>query len=253
MLKDFTKVPFDIIVQAGQSNARGTGFGTASRPWNPHAGVWYLDQDGSISQAAERVQENLICGDFSLSFARAYLEQGLLAPERQLLIVRAAVGGTGFLDHRWGLQDDLFLQLMDMTRTALALHPENRLVALLWHQGENDADGSARDGLPTQASHYENLANLLREYRAKFGEVPFVAGDFVPQWIALRQPSRFLAPVRAAMRQICADSPSAAFVESEGLSSNDEAGIRAGDTVHFCREALYTFGERYFAAWLKLI
>ena len=35
MLKDFTKEKFDIIIQAGQSNADGTGFGNTDEPYVP--------------------------------------------------------------------------------------------------------------------------------------------------------------------------------------------------------------------------
>lgn len=35
-------------------------------------------------------------GDFSLSFAKKYVESGMLKEGRKLLIVRTAVGGTGF-------------------------------------------------------------------------------------------------------------------------------------------------------------
>ena len=42
MLKDFTKEKFDIIIQAGQSNAEGYGFGPASEPYTPCDKVYYL-------------------------------------------------------------------------------------------------------------------------------------------------------------------------------------------------------------------
>ena len=139
MLHDFTKDKFDIIIQAGQSNAEGYGYGPTGAPYIPDERVWYMNKNDTISLAVEKVAGNLIQTNSALSFAREYICQGQLAEDRKLLIIRAAVGGTGFLDNRWKLTDDLYLHMMEMIRTALALNPENRLVALLWHQGENDS------------------------------------------------------------------------------------------------------------------
>ena len=121
MLKDFTKYAFDIVIQAGQSNAEGYGFGATDAPWEPNGRVWYLNENYTISQAVESVAVNDARTNFSLSFAREYLNNRRLTKSRKLLIVRAAVGGTGFLDGRWGLDDDLYLKMLDLTQTALSL------------------------------------------------------------------------------------------------------------------------------------
>ena len=247
MLKDFTQENFDIVIQAGQSNSEGTGFGDASAPFEPHPDIWYLNADMTISQAQERVWLNGIVGNFSLSFARRYVQEGRLAAGRKLLIIRAAVGGTGFADHRWGLQDDLFLHMMEMIRTALALNPANRLIALLWHQGETDAYNSV-----TQAVHEANLSALVNAVRAEFAcpALPFLAGDFVPLW--KQHNPTIIGETIQAMRQVCAQIGAARFVESDGLASNQE-NIGNEDDIHFCREALYTLGERYYEAFCTIV
>ena len=140
MLKDFTKESFDILIQAGQSNSEGYGFGPVDNPYQPNDRVWYLNGDFTLSRAAEEVTGNEIQSNYSLSFAREYIAAGRLAEGRKLLILRTSVGGTGFLENSWKPEDDLFLRMMEMTRTALALNEDNRLVGLLWHQGETDAE-----------------------------------------------------------------------------------------------------------------
>ena len=179
MLKDFTKEKFDIIIQAGQSNSEGFGVGDVECPYEPTDQVWYMNKDYTLSLAAESVMVNEIRSNFSLSFARKYLNAGLLRDGRKLLILRTAVGGTGFLDNRWKMTDDLYLRMMEMTRTAIGLNDENRLVGLLWHQGETDATLNA-----TYEVHYNHLMGLLRSVREEFHvpDLPFVAGDFVYQW-----------------------------------------------------------------------
>ena len=183
----------------------------------------------------------------TLSFAKNYVEKGLLRDGRKLLIVRSAVGGTGFLDRRWGLRDDLFLRMIEMSKTALCLHPSNRIVGLLWHQGETDADlGADRDG------HYKRLWDLVEAVRSVFGspDLPFLAGDFVEQW--RKAGPQKADPVRAAMRDVCKNAGCAAFVETDGLASNDQQ-LGNGDTIHFSRNALAQLGERYFEAFYQLL
>ena len=56
MLKDFRQEKFDVIIQAGQSNSEGTGYGEAEIPYVPSADVWYLNADYTISVAAAFVE-----------------------------------------------------------------------------------------------------------------------------------------------------------------------------------------------------
>ena len=251
MLKDFSKEAFDIIIQAGQSNAEGYGFGPVEEPYLASPDVWYLNQDFTISQAAEKVNGNEIQTNFALSFAREYIKSGLLAAGRKILILRCAVGGTGFLDHRWGLTDDLYLRMMEMIRTAVTLNPENRLVALLWHQGETDAEKRA-----SYEVHYNHLLTLLQSVRREFdvSDLPFVAGDFVQHW--KNNNLEICTPVVSAIRGVCRDCGNGAFVETDGLLSNlqelNRNPLGWEDTIHFSRRAVYELGRRYFAAYMGL-
>ena len=248
MLYDFTKDAFDIIIHAGQSNAMGCGRGNTDEPYVPSELVWYLNPDMTITPAAEIADGNNICTNFSLPFSREYLRGGRLAEGRKLLILRTAVGGTGFLDKRWGLTDDLYLRMMDMIRVALSLNPENRLVALLWHQGETDALLGA-----DQDTHYTNLSTLIYSVRDTFSvpELPFVAGDFVHHW--RDENAAICAPVLKAIRAVCADLGNGAFVETDGLKSNwQEMGDDYPDSIHFSRRATYEWGKRYYEAFNQI-
>ena len=248
-LKDFTKEKFDIIIQGGQSNCEGGGFGDVEKPYQPSDKVWYLNQDGTISQATEIVVENRILSLFQLQFARRYIEDGRLEDGRSLLIVRTAIGGTGFCDKRWGLQDDLYLQMMEMTKTALSLNSDNRIAAFLWHQGETDAGPSGFD------VHTKNLSNLIKTVRGEFGNMPFLAGDFCQQW--KNDNLEICAPVVDAIREVCKQTDNTSFVETDGLNSNSQEYGKEPegnkDTIHFSRAALYLLGERYYEAFVKLV
>lgn len=234
--------PYDIIVQAGQSNSEGCGRGDAREPYVPGADILYMEKDFSLAPAAERVAEDgQKVSDLSLFFARAYVRAGRLAAGRRVLILRAAVGGTGFLDKRWGPEDDLFLGMVNMIRRAKTLCPGSRFVAFLWHQGETDAVHGA-----TRKGHAQNLARLLDAVRTESGEaaLPFVCGDFVYEWKNANLAA--CAPVIEAMRQVCRER-NGSFAETADLrSNNQETGN--GDVIHFSTDALQTLGERYYQA-----
>ena len=73
MLQDFTKIPFDIVILAGQSNAAGCGFGPVDTPYEPSERVMYMNADDTISVAVERVERNAVQTNFGLSFSRSAL------------------------------------------------------------------------------------------------------------------------------------------------------------------------------------
>lgn len=247
MLWDFTKEKFDIIIQAGQSNAEGCGIGNVSDPYVPVVDILHLEKDFSITPARERIDGNCICANFALTFSKKYIEDGRLDEGRKLLIIRSAVGGTGFSDHRWGMTEDLYLKMMAMTRTAVELNPENRVVALLWHQGETDA------GNHMKGDEYRgNLMKLFDSVREEFGkEIPIVCGDFVYDW--KNKNAEICAPIISAQKQIVSEISRAAFVETDGLESNKEIGESEYDDIHFCRRDLYVLGQRYYEAYKEIL
>lgn len=255
MLRDFSKESFDIIIQAGQSNAEGYAFGDVDNPYEQNNRVYYLNGDFSISEAAERVAGNGVQSNFSLSFAREYMKAGYLKEGRSLLIIRAAVGGTGFIDGHWKTEDELYIRMINMTKTALELNPDNRLIALLWHQGESDADFE----VPIQSElHYKHFSTLVKSVKETFNvpDLPFVAGDFVHHWKNANIEK--CIPVVDAMRAVCHDLSCGGFVETDGLLSNlQETPVHPlgweGDSVHFSRHAIYELGVRYFEAYEKIV
>lgn len=250
---------YDIILQAGQSNAAGYGHGPAEHPFIPNPSVLYLTQGNpqaaeyepkgelEIAVAAERPDPDHpgdSLGDFSLGFAQKYVEAGLLAPDRKLLIIRAAVGATGFLKGYWRIGDPLYQRMLRMTDYALNLNQENRLVGFLWHQGEHEA------AFANDSQHYhDQFLAVVEAVRARYGEkLPFVCGGFCNQWAQENQPAcdQIMDVIRAVARET-----GGAYVETADLRSNDQK-TGDGDTIHFCREDLQELGKRYFVAYQNL-
>jgi len=242
---DYGNDIFDIIIQGGQSNSEGCGIGPVEHPYVPRPDILVMDGDLNIQIAEDKIWDKDTVGNFGFSFAQRYVEDGRLQSGRKLLILLAAVGGTGFSDHRWGSEDDLFLRMIKMIETALGMNSENRPVAFIWHQGE------AETGDPDREKHYKNLSKLVGLTRTAAGcdDLPFIAGDFVNQWKNANLAA--CEPIVSAMKGVCKDIGSAAFVETDGLTSNDEV-LGNGDEIHFSREALYLMGGRYYDAFKSI-
>jgi len=245
VVSDYSNVVFDIIIKGGQSNSEGCGIGPVEQPYKPHPDILMMKNDFSVDIARENIYEGNTIGDLSLTFAKKYLSEGRLKNRRKLLILMAAVGGTGFYDNRWGLQDDLYLKMIEMIKAALSLNPENQTVAFVWHQGETDTANPVRD------IHYKNLLTLVENVRQTAGNdsLPFIAGDFVQKWY--NENIDVCKPIKTAIKDVCADIGNAAFVETGGLTSNSEE-TGNDDIIHFSREALYELGYRYYDAFKNI-
>lgn len=226
MLKNFNEEEFDIIIQAGQSNSFGAGRGAVQNPYIPNDRVWYLNDNFTVSIACETVFGNEILGNYSLSFADKYINNNMLKGNRKLIILRTSVGGTGFLDHRWGMNDDLFLIMMEMIKISLELNENNRLIALLWHQGEADAVLNA-----SYETHYANLSTLVNAVKTTFHrpDLPFIAGDFTAQW--KKENKLICEPVIRAIKDVCRECINGVFVTTDELLSNSQTYC-CGDTIH---------------------
>lgn len=265
---DFTKYAYDVIIEAGQSNAQGCGRGPVTEEYVPDEDIIYLYQKFDIVdkivdgiwkmtvnildpafylKVADEGEDKLgKVGDFSLTFATEYKKQGFLEKGRKLLIVRAAVGGTGFMKKQWGTTDELYLRMLEMTDYALSLNPENRIVGMLWHQGEHDAfEGNPPD------SFEEQLKEMITDFKNRYGinDLPFVSGDFVNEWKSKNIES--CAPIVGKIKKVTA-SENGAFVETADLLSNNQK-IGNDDDIHFCRESQHILGKRYFEAYKNIM
>jgi hypothetical protein len=143
--------------------------------------------------------------------------------------------------------------MLSMVDEALQLHKDNRLVAVLWHQGEHDAFERADEPVEEiENFYYEKFESLLTAFRARYEleKLPVIAGGFVDEWRVLYE--KQCDAVYAGVRRVFAKIGNAVFVETYGLQSNNQA-VGNGDNIHFCREAIYTLGERYYEAFESII
>jgi hypothetical protein len=175
--------PYDIILIAGQSNT--------------HQGIGYdpfLDSpDERIKQLGRAASHNMhvIPGSeplehwtsqdgeigFGLTFAKEYADK-YLVDGRKVLIIPCGRGQTGFAAHDWNRGDAMYTDAVNRTAHALSLNKDNKLVAILWHQGENDI------GWPGyQAALDSTIVNLRRDINRDQNTL-FIVGGMVPYFVA---------------------------------------------------------------------
>jgi hypothetical protein len=179
---------YDIIILGGQSNAEGNGIGPTDRPYIPDERILimrdggkygYEEQpDGSMKfiitepftfvtdTAKERNDGTQSCGMFALTFAKKYVESGLLDEGRKLLIIDSSAGGTGFSSHQWGVGNFLHRRLTEMMDAAIG--ENDRVVAFLWHQGEHDAFENADFDVELYIGHHKNKISDFSKKTQKY-------------------------------------------------------------------------------------
>ncbi len=264
---------YDIIILGGQSNAEGTGLGPTAVPYEADERILimrdngkygYEEQaDGSMKYfvtepytfitevARERNDGEKDYGMFVLSFAKKYIEAGLLEDGRKLLIINGTSGGTGFAGGQWGVGHVLHERLKLMMNEARK-DESDRFVAFLWHQGEHDAFENADDAPKTRREIYrEAISATISDIRRCAGNdsLPFIAGEFVSEW----KDKNAVAcdAVLAATADACEALGGGRLVKASDLPSNNQT-VGNGDDIHFCRESLRILGERYFEAFADI-
>ncbi|MDD3831201.1 MAG: sialate O-acetylesterase [Clostridia bacterium] len=234
---------YDIILVCGESNAQGRGIGSSQYDYVPEEEVQYLNEDLTISIADEFYLDGLRRNAFYLSFAQRYLEHGLLGGDRKLLIVNTATAGAGFCNDKWLPDAELFDYSMELIKTLLVINDSNRMVGVLWHQGEIDTVWR------TSQSQYEQyLSTLISEIRRELSmpTLAFICGDMCPQWKALFPHSSAIA---LAQQGLATEGSMIGFVQTDGLYSND--GV--SDQVHFSKESNVELGHRYFDEFVRVL
>lgn len=225
-----TAVADDLYLIIGQSNAAGRDtnirsnnadasdsdvqlfndenrFEIANQPLNQYSTVRNINQNQGVN--------------FGLEFG---IEMHADNGQRVHLVVNAR-GGTSVAE--WREQNrDLFDPTVERVRAAESAC-DCELTGILWHQGEaNTRDDSFTSG------YLNSLEGLIAEFRAEFGNVPFIVGE-----IARSSDNRAL---NQAIRTV--DDNSFGPDDVEWARS---AGLDTFDGTHFDSSSIRTLGRRY--------
>lgn len=270
---------YDIIIIAGQSNAVGAGmgsftdlyantatdarivqFGRYSTTVSP--ATW--TKDGIVYDALQHWGRNVSTTTmgFAIPFARRYIAEGHLAPGRQVLIVPGAYAGTSILQWIDGPisfpPSSLYNDLLLRARFALSLPGDNRVVAVLWHQGEADVFYANQNmhGMNT-AVYQQQLTALIQKFRTDFPSnpaYPIIAGNFVAQWDRWSSDLSLPRQFEHVIETVLAPDVRAGVVTSTGLTQNYPTFTSDwSEQLHFTAQSQVTLGDRYYQMWKKLI
>lgn len=231
---DAADVGFDVILVAGQSNAVGNGASFDAQLDAVDSRVWQWCASGAYSGQVIPALDPLyhpstLTGriGFAVAFARLYAAS--IQQNRRVLLVPAAVSGTAFTtgagDWVAGAPGGvLYEQAVSLATSAVGRLSTNRLVGVLWLQGESD-------GSLTQAQYETHLDALIAGFRARIPTAStswFVLGTMTPERQAT-QPAIHAAHVATPVR----NARAALFAGQPGYGNS-------GDTLHYS-----ALGQRY--------
>lgn len=254
--------PYDIIIVAGQSNAEGNGrsFFTDIFPYYlSYKNVKMIRRKanteaktiGDETYCSVSFEDKYIFGKakpfmrgrygFYLYFSKFY-RKDLLCQGRELLILHTAVGGTSFTREHWGKGEILIENSIKIAQKILSLNAENRVVGILWHQGEGDVLAKAEEEY-----YYAKLKELLNNYREslEIPELPIILGDMQNEW---KKSQSCAENITNANKRVVLEDMNTAFVDSIGLKGNSKR-----DTIHFSKVSQKELGKRYYEKFKLLL
>jgi len=195
-----SKVGYDIIIAAGQSKMGGESAAPANLAWsdptNSRIDQWGTHGTLGIKPASEPL-DHYVAGPGigpALQFARWYAARAL-SPNRKVLIVPVAKGGTTFegasspAGWTWkvGRNDvtNLYTNMITQANAAKSAADAiagttNTFVGVIWLQGETDGDNATTG--PTYRTDLDALLNGIRTDLA-VPTLPIVVGTMVPEYI----------------------------------------------------------------------
>ncbi|KAG2542936.1 probable carbohydrate esterase At4g34215 [Panicum virgatum] len=234
-----------IFVLSGQSNMAGRG-GVHHRRWDgvvppegtPDPSIQRLSASLDWEEAREPLHADIdttkTCGvGPGMVFARAVLpclqEDALGEGARTGIgLVPCAVGGTAIRE--WARGERLYEQMVCRARVAAGY---GEIEAVLWYQGESDAESDA-----ATAAYRRNIEGLIANVRADLGmpQLPFIQ-------VALASgDKRNIDKVRSA--QFSVNLPNVVTVDAMGLALNE-------DNMHLTTESQVKLGNMLAEAYIK--
>ncbi|OQJ48490.1 hypothetical protein B5P19_09620 [Clavibacter sepedonicus] len=269
-------VGHDVVAILGQSNAQGGGFGydpaidVAQDGLDQLVGDWQDKDWGRVVPAEDslkhvttwRMTDRPKLVGPGMTFGRALLADS--APGRRVLLVPAAQGSTSLTrvdavqKFTWdpspeqgsveaGLTN-LYANATTQIDNALALDPDNRLVAIIWAQGESDANAissapTAAGRVAAKVKYADRLLELESGLAVRYGPVPFLVGGMVPEWIGSDAARQDIDAVHQGLRSLRKE---VAYVPGVSGHANEGEAF-----IHYDAVGARMMGAGFYAAYLR--
>lgn len=220
------------VLLLGQSNMAGRGFLHEVKPiYNERI---FMLRNGRWQMMVEPIHfDRAVAGvGLAASFAQAWCNHH---EDEKIGLIPCAEGGSSI--DEWSVDDVLFQHALSEAKFALK---NSELVAILWHQGENDSQSGK------YKEYYQKLdviVNTLRKELNAF-DIPFVIGglgDYLGK-SAFGKSCQEYQLVNGELYRYAQENENCYFVTGKELYSNV-------DGIHINAESQRRFGLRYFAAY----
>lgn len=220
------------ILLLGQSNMAGRGFLHEVKPiYNERI---FMLRNGRWQMMAEPIHfDRAVAGAGpAASFAEAWCNAN---QEDQLGLIPCAEGGSSI--DEWSIDGTLFRHAVSEAKFAME---SSELIAILWHQGENDShSGKYKD-------YYEKLNVIVNTLRTELAasNIPFLAGglgDYLGKSAFGANCTEYQL-VNQELYRYADEHDCCYYVTGKQLNSN-------ADGIHINAESQRRFGLRYFEAY----
>ncbi|MEO8563723.1 MAG: sialate O-acetylesterase [bacterium] len=227
---------YDVVLLVGQSNMAGRGpIAPEDRIPAPH--VFMLDRAGTWVPAVEPMHfDKPIAG---VGPGRTFGIELTRLTGHDVGLVPAAVGGSSITSwvpagYDSATRTHPYDDALRRVRVAMQRGP---LVAILWHQGESDANARLAP------AYSQRMHALIARFRSDLSapDVPVLIG----QLGQFRRWTAYDSTVDAAHREAARTMPHVAFVSSDDLAHK-------GDSLHFDAASARELGRRYAAAYAAI-
>ena len=283
-----TSTAYDIIIVAGQSNAVGFGNGTYTEEsqFLTATNTAKVFQVGRFFRHDMRIipvtHEPLEFWGMNRTFSSTTLDNlgaaypfalRLAATEttgRKVLIIPAAKGGTSILEwdnviNNFGSSTDpdstiLYDDMVTRVKFALAQNPKNRVVAVIWRQGEADVNALYIVGNPyhqfmTSSSTYQSkliaFRNRLRSDLPSQGCVPFLFGEMTKQWVPYVSKYQVMSGLEAksAITNVIKYVASTDSCNASVFVPSTNTTVNSQGPIHFDAVGQWNMAKKFWAAY----
>ena len=176
-------------------------------------------------------------------FCKGYLRS--IRYQRRVVVVPVAVSGSSYTGGSWNESDPVYQAAVLAANTVIASDPNSKVVSILWHSGEEDAEAAS-----TAAEYVNYVADMVSAIRLNMidsdlmdatyrSQIPFIVGGMASSWYT--QEARRLV-LQSAIESIPTYLEYSAYVDADDLTSTTlEPKI-------FTVDASEMLGQRYFSA-----